>query len=81
MLIQGDAGEALLDSMKMLDDLGLSVNQIDGREEAESGKQSCVIVEVNGHQTESAIEKAVESLTETGNTVRVLGSYPASQNL
>ena len=77
LLIQG---EVLSDSMKMLDDLGLSATRIDGREEAESGKQSCVMVEIQGHQSTSAIEKAVESLTESGQTVRILGSYPASRN-
>jgi len=80
LLIHGEAGEILSESMKILGELDLSVTQIDGRQETESGKPSCVFVELQGHQTESAIEQAVEQLTESGKTVRVLGSYPASRN-
>ena len=76
LLIHGEAGEILSDSMKILGELDLSVTQIDGRQETESGKPSCVFVELQGHQTEAAIETAVERLTESGKTVRILGSYP-----
>lgn len=76
LLIHGEAGEILSDSMKILDELDLSVTQIDGRQETDSGKPSCVFVELQGHQTEMAIKTAVERLVESGKTVRVLGSYP-----
>ncbi len=79
LLIHGETQEVLSDSMKILADHNLSVTQIDGRQETESGKQSCVFVEIQGHQTEAAIGLAVERLTETGKTVRILGSYPASR--
>lgn len=79
LLIHGEAGEILSDSMKILAELDLSVTQIDGRQETESGKPSCVFVELQGHQTESVVEQAVEQLTESGKTVRVLGSYPATR--
>jgi len=80
LLIQGEAEEALSDSIKILDELDLSATQIDGRQEKESGKPLCVIVEVKGHHSSSAIESAIESLTQSGKIVRILGSYPASRN-
>ncbi len=76
LLIHGETGEILSDSMKILAELDLSVTQIDGRQERDSGKPSCVFVELQGHQTEVAIETAVARLTESGKMVRVLGSYP-----
>lgn len=76
LLIHGKAGEILSDSMKTLAELDLSVTQIDGRQETDSGKPSCVFVELQGHQTEPDIVTAVERLIESGKTVRVLGSYP-----
>lgn len=79
LLIHGETQEVLSDSMKILAEFNLSVTQIDGRQETESGKQSCVFVEIQGHQTEPAIGLAVERLTKTGKTVRILGSYPAGR--
>jgi len=79
LLIHGETQEVLSDSMKILAEFNLSVTQIDGRQETESGKQSCVFVEIQGHQTESSIGLAVARLKESGKTVRILGSYPAGR--
>lgn len=76
LLIHGEAVEVLSDSMKILADLDLTVTQIDGRQETQAGKLSCVFVELQGHQTADNVEQAVARLTESGKTVRVLGSYP-----
>lgn len=76
LLIHGEAEGILSDSMKVFSVLNITVTQIDGRQETESGKPSCVFVEVQGHQTEETIEQAVKLLKEIGKTVRVLGSYP-----
>ena len=78
-MIHGETQEVLSDSMKILAEFNLAVTQIDGRQESESGKQSCVFVEIQGHQTEPAIGLAVARLKETGKTVRILGSYPAGR--
>lgn len=78
LLIHGEAGEILSDSMKVFADMDLTVTQIDGRQETQAGKLSCVFVELQGHQTADNVEQAVARLTESGKTVRVLGSFPAS---
>ncbi|MFK5923836.1 MAG: chorismate mutase [Verrucomicrobiota bacterium] len=80
LLIHGEAGEVLSASMKVFADLELTLTQIDGRQETQPGKPSCVFVELQGHQTAENIEKAVTLLTESGKTVRILGSFPAPRS-
>ncbi|MCF6312291.1 MAG: chorismate mutase [Verrucomicrobiales bacterium] len=78
LLIHGDADGLLSGAMKILADLDLKVTQIDGRQESDSEKLSCVFVEVQGHQTSANMVKAIDLLVATGKKVRVLGSYPAT---
>ena len=77
LLIRGETNEILSDSMKVFSDLDLTLSQIDGRQETQAGKSSCVFIELQGHHSAENIGDAVEVLPERGNTVKILGSFPA----
>lgn len=67
---------ALYEALKELADKRLNLTKIESRPTRQQPWEYNFYVDVDGHQTDSSVRAAIESLQETTVFVKILGSYP-----
>jgi len=67
---------ALRAALGVLDDAGVNMTRIESRPLPERRWEYAFVVEVEGHRTDAAVERALGELERSQRLVKVLGSYP-----
>jgi chorismate mutase/prephenate dehydratase len=74
-----DEKGALLSALTIFSNAGLNLSRIESRPGREKLWEYVFFVDVEGHQTDPAVARAIEQLRGVSRMVRILGSYPQAR--
>jgi chorismate mutase / prephenate dehydratase len=74
-----DERGALLSALSIFNESGLNLSRIESRPGREKLWEYVFFTDVEGHQTDPAVARAIDDLRRVSRMVRVLGSYPQAR--
>ena len=76
LISTGNRPGALLDLLQPLADNGISMNKIESRPAPERKWEYVFFIDIDGHEQDKDVKKALNALKEQAALFKVLGSYP-----
>ena len=76
LLSARNAPGALLDLLKPLAELGISMNKIESRPSPIKIWEYVFFIDIDGHQLDKNVAKALQELKKQAALFKILGSYP-----